>query len=467
MSSPYAASWMAKDLVSLGDYSVHTPSAKSSKASVGDFSEWSEPEIFQDSVAKRRRHGVYFHRPPVWVSSSSPTDSWSTAWAGCKVCHQPEGECICLDFTSCEVLAKRSVSFSSSMNGEQLRHDITAATADALAAVTVGESELDYMPLLASWRGRKSKRYALIPGDTCSWSNHPSSSEEPLDDGRSSQSSYRQVKPGLCTRLESQKDIRLGADERWAIQEGSLVISIDPSYTLLGRERQPDEFEIVAGDVYVICRLYADLWALCVKASFIPQSEPHLGDSTATNTMQLAFIPLCAVTLAANFCPFSKRCSRYVRFDTNEPRHPGNGLPVIPPPRSHSLNASKQMFRGNKINIQLPDIVYDTFGNTPLTSDLDYIPLDSTLEQVLARVRNWGRRPLRIRGLFALQRAWNGVKTTGIQKYGPGKWLLSRRLRNRSSRFWASGGTTRYHLLKERRRTSSESEQPGCSLRMP
>ncbi|KAL5359196.1 hypothetical protein BJX96DRAFT_147936 [Aspergillus floccosus] len=202
---------------------------------------------------------------------------------------------------------------------------------------------------------------------------------------------FRQVKPALCTRLQSYRDVRLSAEERWAVQEGSLVISLDPSFTVCEHEQNPDEFELASRDLYIVCRLYADLWALCYKISPTSDWEP-------TESPCLGFLPICAVTLAANFGPFARRC----RLATSslhipEQRYPGNGLPVMPPPRSHSLNVSRQIFQGHNTKISLPGVVREALDSSALDDNSDFIPLDSTLEQIFSkfdrgcRLRNLAR----------------------------------------------------------------------------
>ncbi|KAE8413640.1 hypothetical protein BDV36DRAFT_27137 [Aspergillus pseudocaelatus] len=433
MRSSDTASWTDKNQNPVGARYADTSSSDSSDDLFADFSDWSDSAYLQDSVTRRRRHGVYFHRPPVWVSSSAQAEDQATAFAGCKMCYKSEEECSCDSDSlrkTLDALYKERGS-----NPWSINHDhgvfckVTAATADTLASIDTSVSVSAGVPLLVGWETCKPKWRKSTSITASSWLDRPLSSDEPLPNIRPSECSYHQVKPDLCTRLKFQKDIRLDAGERWALQEGSLVICIDPSYTLLDHERQSDEFTIVDGDVYVVCRIYADLWALCVKASFIPPCEPSSG--TMNDSVRLGFLPLCAVTLAANFSAFSRRCSWDARCSSNESRYPGNGLPVMPPSRSHSLTASKQIFKGTKHRLMLPGIAYDAFHNTSLSSDSDFIPLDSTLEQVLSRVGSQRRRPIRSRGRFSLHKIWNDVKASGIWKHDQIKGL---RPHNRSSK---------------------------------
>ncbi|KAB8217456.1 hypothetical protein BDV33DRAFT_232835 [Aspergillus novoparasiticus] len=433
MFSSDTASWTDKNRFPVGARDADTSSSDSSGDLFAGFSDWSDSEYLQDSVTRKRRHGVYFHRPPVWVSSSSQTEDQATAFAGCKTCHKSAEECNCDSDSlheTLEALYKERGSNPWSMNHDHgVFGKVTAATADTLASIDASVSGSAGVPLV-DWEGCKPKWRNSTSITASSWLNRPLS-DEPLLNTRPSEYSYRQVKPGLCTRLKFQKDIRLDAGERWALQEGSLVICIDPSYTLLDHERQSDEFEIVDGDVYVICRIYADLWALCVKVSFIPPCEPSC--ETMNNSVRLGFLPLCAVTLAANFSAFSRRCFWNARCDSNELMYPGNGLPVMPPSRSHSLTASKQIFKGKRHCFMLPGIAYDTFHNTSLSSDSDFIPLDSTLEQVLSKVGSQRRRPIRSRGRFSLHKIWNDVKASGIWKQYQIKGFLPYLSQSRSS----------------------------------
>lgn len=197
-----------------------------------------------------------------------------------------------------------------------------------------------------------------------------------------------QKKPVFCTRLHSYKDIRLGLGEQWAIEEGSLVIGVGPEYTLLqSYERRTDEFVVSGGDVYVVCSLYADLWALCAKVSSNPSPEGN--DAT-----RLAFLPLCVVTLAPNYSAFIQRsinCAQY--SGPYGERYPGNGLPVMPPQRSHSLTASNQIFHGPDSQISLPLTVRGMFRSLALKhTDDDFVPLDSTLEPILSMLTSRRRR---------------------------------------------------------------------------
>ncbi|RAH51337.1 uncharacterized protein BO95DRAFT_509870 [Aspergillus brunneoviolaceus CBS 621.78] len=200
------------------------------------------------------------------------------------------------------------------------------------------------------------------------------------------QSSIPLAKRNGCARLQSCRDMRLGLDEIWSIQEGSLVLCINPSFTISDHV-QPrwDELELVAGEILVVCRLYADLWALCASASF--PSAAKSNETANAQPMSLAFVPLCAVTLVANFCAFNRRCIEHDLRDPSAPRFPGNGLPVMPPPRSCSLIDGMQLAQSDRLHNRLPEVVSDTLNKVlPECVEADYVPLDLHVGALLSNL---------------------------------------------------------------------------------
>lgn len=101
--------------------------------------------ISQDSVAERRRHAIYFHRPPVWWSSAGPS-SHLAASDGCATCLLNDQE-IC---NHCD--CRPSGSFSSILDQEhRLCQEVEAANADLLANFDSSTSVSDQdVPLLVS-----------------------------------------------------------------------------------------------------------------------------------------------------------------------------------------------------------------------------------------------------------------------------------------------------------------------------
>lgn len=256
------------------------------------------------------------------------------------------------------------------------------------------------------------------PSNTqCDWSFTRSSRSSGFswssDDNLSTQSlrqrPLRQRNAGLCTRLHSCRDIRLDVGDKWAIQEGSLVVGIDPSYTIFDRhtEHQPDEFEIVNGDFYVVCCLYADLWALCVKMSFDSLTEDDMNRPSRNCSIHLGFLPLCAVTLAVNYSSFGRRC-----FRPNQLTHPGNGLRVTPPQRSHSLNASKQIRERKVSDLTFSSMVHDSCKTLTLHGiNMEYLPLDSTLQGLFADIGGRRDRIQQIGKRMSFRKLWQGTKS--------------------------------------------------------
>lgn len=270
-------------------------------------------------------------------------------------------------------------------------------------------------------------------------SESPNSSDEELPSRL--QSPLRQNKAGLCTRLHSYRDIRLEVGGKWAIQEGSLVVCVDPSYTqFIRQEKLPDEFDITTGDFYIVCSLYADLWALCLRISFERPADDDIDETLAECSTHLGFLPLCTVTLAANFSSFIRRCQSV----NGTLRYPGNGLSVMPPERSHSLNASKQFFQGDRLHIGLPSAVYDTYNTLSLEAiDMDFIPLDSTLQQLFSSI---GARRARVHKLgkrMSLWKLWRGKSSeSGLTDEAPRERQFSFRdysgSRSSGSHGWSS-----------------------------
>ena len=230
------------------------------------------------------------------------------------------------------------------------------------------------------------------------------------------QSSVCHKGKGGPARLQAYKDIRLGLDEKQSIHEGSLVICVDPAYTLSDHDKpRSDEFDLVSGHIFVVCRLYTDLWALCASVS-PSQPETVSGETISTEPMRLAFLPLCAVTLAANFSAFNQRCINYAHDKSDEPRFPGNGLPVMPPPRTSSLSDGKQISRGNRRHIAFPEVVYDTFNRVPIERrEPDSVPADSSLENVLSNLTDRGSRRLqRLGNRMSIRKLWSESKRPAL-----------------------------------------------------
>lgn len=403
----------------------------------------------QESITKNRRHGMYFHRPPVWrlrpcprnnpqapaKARSIPCMRWKGSSCDASDCSDEPGltQKLCLPCPKCSRHAKLYTDCIRYEESDPWARDMSCETTAAAIGAQVdaeysiyGSNSED--PLLTDSLDSSSHLTLSKENSKYSYMKERSTASEASMKPPYWQSvmkenlsdiprpCFRQTKPGLCTRLQLCKDVRLEIGERWAIQEGSLVVCVDPSYTLLDRrEGFLDEFELAGGDLYIVCHLYADLWALCIKVSFDSRTggdSPMAGDS-----MILGFLPLCAVTLAENFGAFIQRCFKYMSYPPSERKHPGSGLAVIPPERSHSVNASKQIFQEDRTRFQLPMTLPGACSNLPLEdTQMDFVPLDSTLQQLFSKFGGWRERAHQLRSrvsLYSLRRVRSSEQRSG------------------------------------------------------
>ncbi|KAL4878432.1 hypothetical protein BJY04DRAFT_196008 [Aspergillus karnatakaensis] len=336
----------------------------------------SDVEGLQDSVSRKRRHAMYFYRPPVWRYSSVQDGSSSP-----------------------------DMSEDLNKSDEELEKDGSICPISVVNNCLQAPGDAPYVPLNDSDSDHETPLLQdEVSGDQLSLPEAgylPGTVSDPLC----------QTNQAFCTRLRSYMDIRLEPGERWAIHEGSLVIGLSPKYTFLGsHEKRVDEFELADGDLYVVCSLYADLWAVCASLSFNRLSQSN-------NRRRIAFLPLCAVTLAPNYSAFLQRSSSQ-RADQGGD-YPGSGQPVMPPQRSHSLIASKRAVRGHDIQIQLPLPVQDAFKALTLQHTTeDFVPLNSTLEPILSTLTSRRRRILhRIRSNRSLSKNCASVKEQSPRHY--------------------------------------------------
>ncbi|KAF3402386.1 hypothetical protein DPV78_004314 [Talaromyces pinophilus] len=182
--------------------------------------------------------------------------------------------------------------------------------------------------------------------------------------------------------LKSYRDVRSTEYERLAIEEGSVVISISPAFTDLSQQCiAPDEFELRIGEIFVVSRMYADMWALCIRL----RNSECVADAdvdTLRDSPNIKFIPLCAVTLASNFSAFNRRCALYRQNHPYARFFPSGGNLITPPDRLESLVASRKYFsRYNRSQIPLPPMVY-TLCHAPnkMPTGLDYVLRDESTE---------------------------------------------------------------------------------------
>lgn len=214
----------------------------------------------------------------------------------------------------------------------------------------------------------------------------------PQDERNDSQESLRrchritQFPATDCTRLKSYRDVRLSQHENWAIEEGSLVIGLHPCFTDLNKMVIPDdEFPLRYGDVYIICRMYADMWALCARLRLSEViTAIECSDVVDDGFENIKFLPLCAITLAANFGVFDRRYTNYRRKHPQSAVFPSGGLIIKPPERTHSLAASQE-FNKNKADshFPVPRLVFDLCSeHSEVASSRAYTPFDLNVERV-------------------------------------------------------------------------------------
>lgn len=188
-----------------------------------------------------------------------------------------------------------------------------------------------------------------------------------------------------CQRLRFCKDIRGARRDTWAFEEGSLVIGIHPSFVDLNQKLiQEDEFELRYGEVYVICQMFADKWALCARLrmsdSIVPVKD---SDQVERGFKNIKFLPLCAVTLAANFASFDRRWLEYRLRYPYSSRFPSGGLRVTPPIRCESALASFEIAAKKSGSLHVPNVVFHLCKTRfSLPADTEYIPLQLNTEDI-------------------------------------------------------------------------------------
>ncbi|KAL1965922.1 hypothetical protein VTN77DRAFT_5055 [Rasamsonia byssochlamydoides] len=391
-----------------------------------DNSDTSESMSFHGSISLRRRHAEYFHRPPVLGPYSRLGSGSRSANDGPYSCFQLDTLAETEYCDQCRFCAYKGQWCGRGPAGKLLGPWPNSHPPRSASEVDISCYEKQLKSINATW-----VQEPLIVGVAKVANDENASPREPYpagvfrsiltasrdslpmdvlfspkDDRAASQESLRKVRtlPQAsaegCTRLRLYRDIRLGLGETWAIQEGSLVICLQSDYTDLNRDPIPkDEFELVYGDVYVVCRLYADMWALCARLSLdSPVTALSIHKETgipARGFENIKFLPLCAVTLAANFSAFDKRCASYRKRHPNSGIFPSGGLRITPPERSHSLAASREIFQKARPEIQLPSVVFDVCNVSEVKSGTAWTALDQTSLNAADGKQLEGRRTLK------------------------------------------------------------------------
>ncbi|KAN0075614.1 hypothetical protein V8E54_006884 [Elaphomyces granulatus] len=413
-----------------------------------DQSEESENDPHHEAITPRRRHGEYVHRPPIWSTGQSDTNSLTdddhdipyqefdklkdSEYCGrCQSCLYKGKRCGRRLGNKPFIWNSRYGARSTSeieLGGyeEQLRL-MNATWVEEPLIVDMMETEDSQNPDMATYavsqslemrensKGLTEHLRALGENALTRTPTTTSTSEESFESHEE-----RTIIPSLvqspakgCTRLSLYKDIRLGLGENWAIREGSLVVCLQPTYTILAcGERQSDEFELFYGDIFVVCRMYADMWALCGKISFQHPIEGSAddaeGDKTPKGFENLGFLPLCSVTLAANFGAFNRRHSSYKNRYPRSSIFPGGGLQVTPPKRTYSLQASQEIFQKSKPEIRLPNMVFELCNNfSAVGRGIGYLPLKSEPAPTPNHTESNGKTggPTKLQKLWSLLRS--------------------------------------------------------------
>ncbi|OJD25652.1 hypothetical protein ACJ73_02974 [Blastomyces percursus] len=125
----------------------------------------------------------------------------------------------------------------------------------------------------------------------------------------------------------------------WAIETGSRVICVCD--TVADWEYR-DVFPMRLGDAYIVLKMYGDFWASCLKLTLNDQTwsaypiyERHRDRTKSTYICpdeNVQFLPLCALTLDANFGDYLARHPR----NGGPCYSPATGQQVVPPERTFS-----------------------------------------------------------------------------------------------------------------------------------
>ncbi|EEQ88043.2 uncharacterized protein BDCG_03163 [Blastomyces dermatitidis ER-3] len=125
----------------------------------------------------------------------------------------------------------------------------------------------------------------------------------------------------------------------WAIEAGSRVICVCDT---VADWEYNDVFPMRLGDAYIVLKMYGDFWASCLKLTLDDQTwsaypiyERHRDRTKSTYICpdkNVQFLPLCALTLDANFGDYLARHPR----NGGPCYSPATGQEVVPPERTFS-----------------------------------------------------------------------------------------------------------------------------------
>ncbi|EGC41112.1 conserved hypothetical protein [Histoplasma capsulatum var. duboisii H88] len=151
----------------------------------------------------------------------------------------------------------------------------------------------------------------------------------------------------------------------WAIETGSRVICVCDT---VAECEYDDIFPMRLGDAYIVLQLYGDFWASCLKLtldnqtwSAYPIHERNRDRAKSTFICpeeNVKFLPLCALTLDANFGDYLAR-------------HPRNGGPCYSPATGQQVVAPKRSFshpiglRGSSVVVPKKILRQAKYANMP------------------------------------------------------------------------------------------------------
>ncbi|KLJ11206.1 hypothetical protein EMPG_13516 [Blastomyces silverae] len=196
-----------------------------------------------------------------------------------------------------------------------------------------------------------------------------------------------------CKHLSTFRDIRCLQPNRfigypllpkrkfgWAIETGSRVICVCDT---AADWEYKDVFPMRLGDAYIVLKMYGDFWASCLKLTLNDQTwsaypiyERHRDRTKSTYICpdeNVQFLPLCALTLDANFGDYLARHPR----NGGSCYSPATGQQVVPPERTfshprrlrhHSVVVPKKILRQAKY----PNMP----RNTAAIREHDFVPMD-------------------------------------------------------------------------------------------
>lgn len=188
------------------------------------------------------------------------------------------------------------------------------------------------------------------------------------------------------------KDIRvlqLANKPVYAFKPGSKVLCVGDTAS---EDMNSDEvFPMRLGDAYIIVQMYGDMWASCIKLSLTEDiSCAYANDDLCgrrikgawiTPASAVKFLPLCALTLQANFGDYLARHPRNTR---ETPRCPATGQLVMPPPRTVSKRATQLVHDGGSVIVPLP--ILNDCKRTILPEGKTWVPLDESACKYIGHV---------------------------------------------------------------------------------